>query len=584
MAAKTKSYSLDTVRDDAILFAAFDTETRGLGGELLAISAHVMGETFYYAGPDMLDQFLELFLSYPAPVVWYAHNAQYDWRYIIPHLIKREYTVQLNMRTETDIYQCVVLLDKKKYTMRDSWALVPSSLDDMLCTFCPELPKLKIDVENFDPVNPEHIAYAKRDAEGLAKALPRADTMLRDLFGVGVGHTTAGTAVKAWCNTLAPGEYHRCSTYDAREQFIREAYYGGLVFLTRDDKLESLDDNPAAETYDVNSSYPSVMRDFGVPSGRMVESSDYLSGLMGIYRVRVSSPDDLVIPMLPCRNIKGHMQWRRGTFDTIVTSAELIFAANHGYKILDLYEGFAFEETIFPFDTFIKRCQSIRRDFKKQPQEALAKLMQNSLYGKFGSRRERLKIYHPESDDDMLEGMPLENLDYFWVKKELDEAMRCIPQWAVFITAHARLKILQAVYSVGVENALYGDTDSVTVLYGHAQSINVGDDYGQFKLEKQWRTFRAIAPKVYTGTLMDGTPLGAIKGIPKKAMRENPQKWAELYETGATQASALSLASLRVALSKGTEPARTLSRVSTNIKNSSNWTSQNGRVSPKIAA
>lgn len=278
------------------------------------------------------------------------------------------------------------------------------------------------------------------------------------------------------------------------------------------------------------------------------------------------------------------MQWRRGIFETVVTNVELIFAANHGYQILEVYEGLVFEETAFPFNSFVERCKTIRKNYKKKPEESLAKLMQNSAYGKFGSKRERLKIFHPETDEEKLGAQPLEQLDYFWVKTELDEEMRCKPEWAVFITAHARLKILQAAYSVGIENVIYGDTDSITVLRGHSDSINIGTDYGQFKLEKSWRSFRAIAPKVYAGILMDGQACGAVKGIPQNAMREHGEKWLELLQDGKTQASTQSLASLRVALSKGLEPARTLTRKSTDIKNSANWACQNDKVQPKMVA
>lgn len=591
MSREPKRYSNKAVKDNPVIFAAFDTETRGLGGELLAISAHVAGDTYYYSGPSMIDDFLSLLFQYPSPYVWYAHNAQYDWRYIIPPLIEKHCDVELSLRTETDIYQATIKIGNQKFIMRDSYALIPSKLDSddpteftIASSFTPEFRKLKIDIANFDPTNSEHIEYSKRDSQILATALPRIDTLLRKHFGVGVGHTTAGTAINAWCHSLGEDEYYKPTMWDEREQFIRQGYYGGLVFLTRTDKLESFDDLPIAETYDINSSYPSVMVDFGVPHGRMVESKDYLSGLMGIYRVRVKAPDDLIIPILPCRNDKGHMQWRRGIFETVVTNVELIFAANHGYQILEVYEGLVFEETAFPFNSFVERCKTIRKNYKKKPEESLAKLMQNSAYGKFGSKRERLKIFHPETDEEKLGAQPLEQLDYFWVKTELDEEMRCKPEWAVFITAHARLKILQAAYSVGIENVIYGDTDSITVLRGQSDSINIGTDYGQFKLEKSWRSFRAIAPKVYAGILMDGQACGAVKGIPQNAMREHGEKWLELLQDGKTQASTQSLASLRVALSKGLEPARTLTRKSTDIKNSANWACQNDKVQPKMVA
>jgi hypothetical protein len=582
---RQKRFAKKDVRDTDIIYGAFDTETRGLGGELLAITAYVLGSVYYFSGDTMLDEFAALFFSYPEPVIWYAHHAQYDWRYFIPYFIERGYEVDLRMRTETDIYMLQIKQGKEKFTMRDSMALFPGGLDKMAEAFCPEFPKLTIDVANFNPENPEHIEYAKRDSLILGVALPRIDSMLRKNFGTGCGHTTAGTAVNAWSLSLPDEKYFNSSKYDERESFIREGYYGGLVFLTRNDRVTSTNDNPVCETYDINSSYPSVMCDYGVPTGRSLSTKDYKSGKMGIYRVRVKAPSDLIIPILAGRNSKGNMQWRRGTFDTVATSSELIFASNHDYKILEIYEGIAFDSIEFPFNDFISTCKKIRKEHKDEPEEALAKLMQNSLYGKFGARRERLSIFHPETSEDMLGAIPLENLDYFWIKKELDETMRCIPEWAVFITAHARLRLLQAAYAVGIENVFYGDTDSLTIAYGHGYKIDVGDEYGQFKLEKEWRDFRAIAPKVYAGELMNGVMIGAVKGIPKRAMRDNPEKWGELLAEGHIEGEALSLASLRVGLSKGLEPAKQLKRKSTSIKNSANWeVLQNNKVRPKIAA
>ncbi len=581
---KAKSYTSTGLWDEIIQFAAWDTETKGLGGELLAVSAFVDGESYYYTGSTMADQFIALFFSRPYPYVWYAHHAQYDWRYVIPRLVELGHEVQLSCRTDTDIYQVVVRRkgEKGKWVMRDSLALLDMKLEELLAKFTPELPKLELDLEHvtFDPANPAHEAYARRDSEGLATALPRVDSLLREHFGVGVGHTAAGTSVKAWRATIPPGVHHNGSKYGERELFVRQAYYGGLVFLTRSDIIEG---EPGARTYDRNSSYPAVMMQQGVPSGRMLYSREYRSGLMGIYRVRVKTPDDLVVPILPCRDNRGSMRWRRGTFDTVVTSSEVIFAANHGYKILRVYEGFAWEERIFPFDEFVAKCRDIRKEYKGLPLEFWAKLLQNSLYGRFGSRRERLRIFHPESDLGIAGAVPLEQLDYFWMRKELDKEILCRPEWAVFITAHARLALLQPVYTIGPENVIYGDTDSITVLAGKEKGIDVGSEYGQWKLEKEWRSFRALGPKLYTGQLLTGERRGSAKGLARKAMDD--AKWKQLLETGSVQTQALSLASLRVGLAKGLEPARVLPRKSSRLENSGNWERYKGvRIRPKMAA
>ncbi len=532
----------------------------------------------------MLSDFIEHIAQFPFPCVWYAFNASYDWRYILPWLLDNQIKVEISMRTESDIYQIVFYWYEEKIVMRDAAALFKpgTKLEDFAKSFTPEIPKLKIDIEHFNPENPEHINYALRDVEILASGMPRLDSLLKKHFGVTVGHTAAGTAMKAWQDTIPEGVYYKVSKFDEREEFIRSAYYGGLVFLTRNDRLIGNAQNPVAKTFDINSSYPSVMLEYGVPDGRIIETLEYHQELMGIYKVRIKSPDNLIIPIIPGRNESGAMRWQRGEFDTVVTNRELIFAVNHGYEIQDIYSGFVFEETIFPFTDFINKCRDIRRRFKKLTEEELAKLMQNSLYGKFGARRERISIFMPETDNDIIGAIPLNNTG-LWVKVDFHEGMKCRPEWAVFITAHARLKLLQNAYSVGPENCLYGDTDSLTILSGFEHGIDIGDDYGQFKLEKQWQEFRAVAPKVYAGILTSGQYAGAAKGLPRKNISD--KNWLDLLETGKSNAQALSLGSLIVGIKKGLKPAEILERVSSSLDNSVNYEIlTDGRVRPKLAA
>lgn len=580
---KLKPFSNRGYRDDDILPLSFDTETRGLGGELLFITAHSLRGPHTFKGMDMVCDFFSILAEHPYPCVWFAHHAQYDWRYFLKHISENEIPCEISMRTETDIYQITVFLNGERCVMRDSMAVFPGKLAEFAKSFTPEIPKGNIDFEGgviFDPENSDHVAYALRDTQILRLGMPRFNAMLQRHFGVSLGHTTAGTALKAWQATIPDGVYYSASKWGEREQFIREGYYGGLVFLTRTDEI------PNAVTFDINSSYPHQMCAHGVPSGTLIQTDDYKSGLMGIYRVRVRAPRDIIVPILPRRDEKGYMRWHGGEFETVCTSSELIFAATHGYKILEVIEGVAWEERIFPFNDFIEKCKTIRLNYKNLPEETLAKLMQNSLYGKFGSRRERLSIFCPEDDDDTLDATSIDEDDYFWLRKEFAPDLRCIPEWAVFITAHARLNILSQIYKCGVQNVIYGDTDSLTVLPEVAHLFDVGNEYGQWKIEKEWSRFRAIAPKVYAGQLATGKYAGqykgAAKGMPKKRM--TPEHWASLLNGDVVSVDYLSLPSLRVAMKKGPQPAKMVSRVSTNIEHSANWSLKNERVFPKLAS
>lgn len=566
--------------EDEILVCAGDVETEGLGGKLLMVQWGYLGQIFTASGPDMVEQFFDALLEMPKPAIWFFHFAQYDWRYFLEYLEHSGLMVEIAMRTETDIYEIRVKRTKNDSwcIMRDSYALWSHPLKKLAESFCPEIPKLEIEIEKFDPQKPDHIEYAKRDVQILMLGLPRLFDMIKEHFGVQPSATAAGTALKAWQKTLPKEENYDCSKYDASELFIREGYYGGLVFLTSNRAHEN------CITFDRNSSYPSAMLEHGVPTGKPIYTKEIEPGFEGMYRIRIHAPDDLIVPIIPCRNFRGAMQWRRGVFDTVVTNAEIEFALQHGYELIEVFEGFYFDHIAYPFNDFINLCRIIRNAFKGLTEEQVAKLLQNSLYGKFGSRRERTRlIHHSDLDEEALIGaMPFDESGLWYVKKELDEEMRCLPQWAAFITAKARLALLKEVYAVGPGNVLYGDTDSITIKANVDMSkLNIGNDYGQWKLEKEWEIFRAIAPKVYSGILKDGTFKGAAKGLPRKGITEN--QWRGLLEEGHTTAETLSLASLKVAMKKGVKPATKLLRKSSTLENSSNFIEENGNIRVKFS-
>lgn len=562
-------YGRRMVHPAEIMVAGCDFETDGLGGEMLMGQWGVFGEVHIHIGKDAVRKFLEFASQWPSPVVWFIHFAQYDWRYFLEEFESGEWDVVVRMRTDNDIYQIDFRRKgtKEWCRMRDSFAIWPDKLEALAKRFCPEMPKLEIDVANFDTTNPEHVAYARRDVEILLQGLPKYFDSITELFEIDPGPTVAGTALKAWQKTLAKDQNYSADEYGPQELFIRQAYYGGIVFLTRNDVVQN------CETFDINSSYPAAMEQYGVPYGKAISTVNIDQYPHGIFRVRVRAPAGLIIPILPARDVRGAMRWYAGEFETVVTNIELEFAVRHGYQILDVIEGIGFDEVVFPFEDFVSKCKWIRKHFKGEASEIIAKLMQNSLYGKYGSRRERRSLVHFSMLDELDLSAnivePYDDRGIWYAQKSLDEEMRCKPSWATFITARARLRLLSTAYAIGPENCIYGDTDSLTVRAGFREHVDIGEEYGQFKLEKEWAEFRAIAPKVYSGRLLDGTLKGAAKGLPKKALKDSHR--LELLETGKTEASTLSLDSLRIAMKRGVVKAKELRRRSSDLSNSRNY-------------
>ena len=106
---------------------------------------------------------------------------------------------------------------------------------------------------------------------------------------------------------------------------------------------------------------------------------------------------------------------------------------------------------------------------------------------------------------------------------------------------------------------------------------HIGDAYGKFKLEKTWKTFRAIAPKVYVGELDSGVMLGAVKGIPKKKL--TAADYIELMKQGNITADLSILPSFK-SFMKGNRQTKQMQRRSTDIKNSQTWKLIGDNIAP----
>ncbi len=579
-------YDAALVKSKVQRYAAFDFETENLGGKVLLGSwaymdgADIISGTLSGSQTEIITSLIEI-MKTQSDCIWWAHNAQYDWRYIMQWIKETKTEHKISMRTKTDIYQITMLFDGLQVRMNDSLAIWQGKLADLLRLYAPNLPKLDIDdIASFNPENPAHRAYAERDAAGLCQAMYNLDLMIQQNYNVSLRPTAASTAMAAWEKQITRRYYMN----ETQETFIRKAYYGGLVFLTSNDVNYNL------ETYDINSSYPFQMKTYEVPYGNIFQTETYQPDKYGIYDVTISS-NACEFPCLPTRSETGGILWPLGTFRTTITNIEIEFAISKGYTIQHLHSGVIFEEKLNPFAPFVTKCEAIRYSFKGKPEEQLAKLMQNSLYGKFGSRRERVSMFVPETDEETIGAEPWDEDQFWWIKTE-EQDLRCMPAWAVFITARARLHLIKTVFDAGVDNVIYGDTDSLTLRSGCAKSLSIGNAYGDYKLEKQWEAFVAIAPKVYVGILgcnyndrkgkhIKGEYYGAAKGMIEKNMSE--QEWRAIFNDRKLVIPHLALPSLKVTMRRGITPATMTHRSLTDIANSKGWRDiGNGQIRPRI--
>lgn len=104
-----------------------------------------------------------------------------------------------------------------------------------------------------------------------------------------------------------------------------------------------------------------------------------------------------------------------------------------------------------------------------------AKLMLNSLYGRFA--------LSPESEDTEMEwDDDLEDWDFASVSALREDNDAYLP-FAMFVTAHARARLLANVRAVGPENVIHCDTDSVIHWGGPSRGVMHGDALGTWGIE-----------------------------------------------------------------------------------------------------
>lgn len=299
---------------------------------------------------------------------------------------------------------------------------------------------------------------------------------------------------------------------------IRKSYYGGLVDVYK----------PAVKNgflYDVNSLYPFVMlNDMPVGAPVYCSNPDILKDF-GFFYVKVRAPN-CYMPILPTYNDKGTLITPIGSWSGWYFSAELKEALNHGYKIEPLY-GYKFNRGKDIFKEFVNHFYAIKSE-DKTALKTVAKLVLNSLYGKFGAQEynNETKLMTYEETEKLFKThdvLGIEELldckrlivtfsvtpneakcidsgaDYITLLDKLDTSGHKSEKISVAIaaatTAYARIHInkLKKLY----ENFLiYTDTDSI-VTSMPVDPKYVGKEIGKLKLETEILEGVFIAPKVY---------------------------------------------------------------------------------------
>jgi hypothetical protein len=217
-----------------------------------------------------------------------------------------------------------------------------------------------------------------------------------------------------------------------------------------------------------------------------IYANEYSKDNLGYYYCKVEVPESEYIPLLPYRTKEGKLIFPSGKWYGWYYSPEIEKAIDLGYDI-EVIRGYIFPKTDYIFKDFVEYYYNIKKN-SKGAKRFIAKLILNSLYGKFGQHREIDK--YVISEDARYMYYPYLHLARI---KSMSYAKYIHSEIAGLITSYARLKLYSLFEKAGKEHIYYCDTDSIIT----SKELNTSNNLGDIKNEDNIKSFIAINPKVY---------------------------------------------------------------------------------------
>jgi len=412
--------------------------------------------------------------------VVYFHNLKFDGEFILSYLLKNKYKHNDSKKpktfetliTDTGLfYSITVYFEKKnkqykKVVFYDSYKKLPFKVSVISKAFELEDEKLEIDYQAYRPrghvLTEQERQYIVNDCRIVAQALKIQ--LSKGLTKM----TNASDALNGYKEIISKSNFERWFPVLPLhiDSDMRKAYKGGFTYLNPKYKDKRV---RGGVTFDVNSLYPSVMYNCLLPWGYPIffEGQYVPDERYPLYIVHLTCRFRLKKDHIPTLQIKSGFRYVQTEYLTTNVSIENgkenddpveLYLTNVDYELLkdhyELYDveyinGWKFKGVHGLFKEYIDYWGHIKETTTGAMRQ-LAKLMLNSLYGKFATNpKTRKKI--PLIDS---EGVVRYTLDKEEYKDPVYTVMGC------FITAYARDKTIRSAQSV-YDRFIYADTDSL---------------------------------------------------------------------------------------------------------------------------
>jgi hypothetical protein len=447
----------------------------------------IESETFEYG--NNLDEFFARFMKRSATV--YFHNLKFDGEFILYWLYRHGFTYyESNKKMPEKTFTTLISDSGQWYTMticmrttrtqsirlkiNDSLKLLPFSVSEIARSFKMDDQKGKIDYTMNRPVGYEltedEIEYIRKDVAIVGHAL-------KQLFIQNMNSITIGAnALKDYKRVLGGRFFEYYFPQPNYDEDVRLSYRGGFTYLNP--KYASREIGPGI-VLDVNSLYPYVMYDRPMPVGDGV----YFDG---------QYPDNRIYPLY-VQMIKCQFELKPGHIPTIqiktpsiyfnpveyvtssgieeitlcLTSVDLqLFMDQYDVYNIEYLGGWMFHSALGLFSDYIDKWTAAKVQAKVENNHGLyilAKLMLNSLYGKFATNpkvKSKVPVYDPTDDFIHLKVVDQDDRDPVYIPA------------GTFITAYAREITIRAAQTV-YDRFIYADTDSLHLLGTELPNLDI---------------------------------------------------------------------------------------------------------------
>jgi hypothetical protein len=376
----------------------------------------------------------------------------------------------------------------------------------------------------------EMFTYCARDAEIVWKFVTMMQEKYNEMGGE-LKSSIASTSMDLWRRAYFREEHGFKRVPRAFLEFFRRGYFGGRTenfVVGRFGDVPDRISGPSSPIFcaDVNSMYPSVMRNTKIPILREPHCSKSAGCIEyeGMTRCVVRAKEQ-EYPVLPYRNavsrLTSKLYFPVGEWEGVFTNLELRYALDHGVEIVKILEGIYFKNSDFVFRDYIDDIYNRRLEYKAAGDEVgqyTMKILGNSLYGKTSQWGEVFTVA-PKWVLRMKGEKGYEKYGMYAARRqEGNPALYTNFVWAAYVTSGARC-ILHS-HLVGL-HALYCDTDSVFSF----KRVDKTKDLGALSYDGQSPYIEILGPKTYK---MEGKT--RMKGIPGEAFGADMRLTEDGYE------------------------------------------------------